>query len=86
MINCHVAKKFHYGINLLNSWVEMMAPVFSRAAWKCVWHMIQVLQLVIKLQISRDIFRLDTFQCAHGYIFSDLIDCWENLPCVLQFW
>ncbi|PON79873.1 hypothetical protein TorRG33x02_234920 [Trema orientale] len=22
-------------------WVEMMAPVFSRAAWKCVWHMIQ---------------------------------------------
>ncbi|XP_078166981.1 uncharacterized protein LOC144561761 isoform X1 [Carex rostrata] len=22
-------------------WVEMMAPVFSRAAWKCVWHLIQ---------------------------------------------
>ncbi|EXB80395.1 hypothetical protein L484_010964 [Morus notabilis] len=22
-------------------WVEMMAPVFSRAAWQCVWHMIQ---------------------------------------------
>ncbi|KAJ4798296.1 hypothetical protein LUZ62_049542 [Rhynchospora pubera] len=22
-------------------WVEMMAPVFSRAAWRCVWHMIQ---------------------------------------------
>ncbi|KAL9297038.1 hypothetical protein ACSQ67_022934 [Phaseolus vulgaris] len=23
-------------------WVEMMAPVFSRAAWRCVWYMIQV--------------------------------------------
>ncbi|XP_042471255.1 uncharacterized protein LOC122053317 [Zingiber officinale] len=22
-------------------WIEMMAPVFSRAAWRCVWHMIQ---------------------------------------------
>lgn len=22
-------------------WVEMMAPVFSRDAWRCVWHMVQ---------------------------------------------
>uniref|UniRef100_A0A0E0JSV4 Uncharacterized protein n=1 Tax=Oryza punctata TaxID=4537 RepID=A0A0E0JSV4_ORYPU len=22
-------------------WVEMMVPVFSRAAWRCSWHMIQ---------------------------------------------
>ncbi|XP_066313184.1 uncharacterized protein [Miscanthus floridulus] len=22
-------------------WVEMMVPVFSRAAWRCAWHMIQ---------------------------------------------
>ncbi|XP_058007160.1 uncharacterized protein LOC110650723 isoform X5 [Hevea brasiliensis] len=22
-------------------WVEMMAPVFSKAAWRCVWYMIQ---------------------------------------------
>ncbi|XVF30344.1 hypothetical protein REPUB_Repub16aG0048900 [Reevesia pubescens] len=22
-------------------WIEMMAPVFSRAAWQCVWYMIQ---------------------------------------------
>ena len=22
--------------------VEIMAPVFSREAWRCVWHMIQV--------------------------------------------
>ncbi|GAB2282389.1 hypothetical protein Dimus_016934 [Dionaea muscipula] len=22
-------------------WVEMMAPVFSRASWRCTWHMIQ---------------------------------------------
>ncbi|EPS68506.1 hypothetical protein M569_06262, partial [Genlisea aurea] len=22
-------------------WVEMMAPVFSRSAWRCVWYMIQ---------------------------------------------
>ncbi|XVE67507.1 hypothetical protein DITRI_Ditri08aG0166600 [Diplodiscus trichospermus] len=24
-----------------HSWVEMMAPVFSRAAWRCAWYMIQ---------------------------------------------
>ncbi|XLT05872.1 hypothetical protein HN51_044621 [Arachis hypogaea] len=23
-------------------WIEMMAPIFSRAAWHCVWYMIQV--------------------------------------------
>lgn len=23
-------------------WIEMMAPVFSKAAWRCVWYMIQV--------------------------------------------
>ncbi|KAJ7978256.1 Lysine ketoglutarate reductase trans-splicing-like protein, putative (DUF707) [Quillaja saponaria] len=22
-------------------WIEMMAPVFSRAAWRCIWYMIQ---------------------------------------------
>ncbi|KAF6148050.1 hypothetical protein GIB67_024225, partial [Kingdonia uniflora] len=22
-------------------WVEMMAPIFSREAWHCTWHMIQ---------------------------------------------
>ncbi|XP_031383144.1 uncharacterized protein LOC116197214 isoform X2 [Punica granatum] len=22
-------------------WVEMMAPVFSKAAWRCAWHMVQ---------------------------------------------
>lgn len=32
------------------SWVEMMAPVFSRAAWRCVWHMIQVLTRSTSLQ------------------------------------
>ncbi|CAI9101515.1 OLC1v1038855C1 [Oldenlandia corymbosa var. corymbosa] len=26
---------------LLCRWVEMMAPVFSRAAWRCTWYMIQ---------------------------------------------
>ncbi|GMN33219.1 hypothetical protein TIFTF001_004037 [Ficus carica] len=29
------------GIKLVGSWVEMMAPVFTQVAWKCVWHMIQ---------------------------------------------
>ncbi|KAL4356870.1 hypothetical protein AHAS_Ahas09G0129900 [Arachis hypogaea] len=23
-------------------WIEMMAPIFSRAAWHCGWYMIQV--------------------------------------------
>lgn len=26
----------------MNRFVEIMAPVFSRDAWRCVWHMIQV--------------------------------------------
>ncbi|THG04515.1 hypothetical protein TEA_010706 [Camellia sinensis var. sinensis] len=25
----------------VHSWVEMMAPVFSRAAWRCAWYMLQ---------------------------------------------
>ncbi|KAG6509784.1 hypothetical protein ZIOFF_027789 [Zingiber officinale] len=25
----------------IHRWIEMMAPVFSRASWRCVWHMIQ---------------------------------------------
>lgn len=33
---------YFYSIFVLNRWVEMMAPVFSRAAWRCVWYMIQV--------------------------------------------
>ncbi|PRQ44349.1 hypothetical protein RchiOBHm_Chr3g0478281 [Rosa chinensis] len=24
-----------------NLWIELMAPVFSQAAWRCVWYMIQ---------------------------------------------
>lgn len=28
-----------------NRFVEIMAPVFSREAWRCVWHMIQVLKI-----------------------------------------
>ncbi|RRT82107.1 hypothetical protein B296_00001043 [Ensete ventricosum] len=28
--------------NPLNRFVEIMATVFSRDAWRCVWHMIQV--------------------------------------------
>jgi hypothetical protein len=33
-----------YGNNMgppCAGWVEMMVPVFSRAAWRCAWHMIQ---------------------------------------------
>ena len=29
-------------INMYDRWVEMMAPVFSSASWRCAWHMIQV--------------------------------------------
>jgi hypothetical protein len=28
--------------NLIRRFVEIMATVFSRDAWRCVWHMIQV--------------------------------------------
>jgi hypothetical protein len=34
------------------SFVEIMAPVFSRDAWRCVWHMIQVRLSVILLLVS----------------------------------
>lgn len=27
---------------LYAAFIEIMAPVFSRDAWRCVWHMIQV--------------------------------------------
>ncbi|XP_043816003.1 uncharacterized protein LOC110622981 isoform X5 [Manihot esculenta] len=27
--------------SIVHRWVEMMAPVFSKAAWRCVWYMIQ---------------------------------------------
>jgi len=39
------------GIFILPSyrWVEMMAPVFSSAAWRCAWHMIQVCQFFMLL-------------------------------------
>ena len=29
-------------IHLMYRFVEIMAPVFSKDAWRCVWHMIQV--------------------------------------------
>ncbi|KAH0854849.1 hypothetical protein HID58_037110, partial [Brassica napus] len=29
------------GLHVLRIFVEIMAPVFSRDAWRCVWHMIQ---------------------------------------------
>ncbi|KAL8152176.1 hypothetical protein V2J09_009936 [Rumex salicifolius] len=28
-------------LHLLHRWVEVMAPVFSRASWRCAWHLIQ---------------------------------------------
>jgi hypothetical protein len=42
--------------------VEMMAPVFSRAAWRCTWHMIQVFHMfeLIMLQTHEDHQHLDT--------------------------
>ncbi|XP_050384272.1 uncharacterized protein LOC126800891 isoform X2 [Argentina anserina] len=27
--------------SVVHRWIELMAPVFSRAAWRCVWYMIQ---------------------------------------------
>lgn len=32
---------------LSSRFVEIMAPVFSREAWRCVWHMIQVVVSLI---------------------------------------
>ncbi|KAI7732915.1 hypothetical protein M8C21_010639, partial [Ambrosia artemisiifolia] len=35
------SKSFLFGLST-GKWVEMMAPVFSKEAWQCVWYMIQV--------------------------------------------
>lgn len=36
------------GIGFVNGrFVEIMAPVFSRDAWRCVWHMLQVFSIFI---------------------------------------
>lgn len=39
-------------INLLGRWIEVMAPVFSKAAWRCVWYMIQVSSLTKQQEID----------------------------------
>lgn len=41
----------------------MMAPVFSRVAWRCVWHMIQVCKnvLVIYVTYVSECFNLSQF-------------------------
>ncbi|XP_020584411.1 uncharacterized protein LOC110027362 isoform X1 [Phalaenopsis equestris] len=31
----------HHRPSMHASWVKMMAPVFSKAAWRCAWHLIQ---------------------------------------------
>lgn len=35
--------------SFVNRFIEIMAPVFSRNAWRCVWHMIQVYSLICGL-------------------------------------
>lgn len=37
-----VAPSFDGSVPCTCSFIEIMAPVFSRDAWRCVWHMIQV--------------------------------------------
>jgi len=34
----------------------MMAPVFSRAAWRCVWYMIQVHHFVSSMWLRKHCF------------------------------
>ncbi|XP_028065000.1 uncharacterized protein LOC114268094 isoform X1 [Camellia sinensis] len=43
---CCLEKKTSFILNaikqiLSRSWVELMAPVFSKAAWRCAWYMLQ---------------------------------------------
>ncbi|CAN1345228.1 hypothetical protein LINPERPRIM_LOCUS40309 [Linum perenne] len=37
----------------VHRFVEMMAPVFSKASWRCVWHMFQVFLLLVVLPQTR---------------------------------
>lgn len=42
MMNCQCFPLNIVIWDYLRRWVEMMAPAFSKAAWQCVWYMIQV--------------------------------------------
>lgn len=62
-------------------WIEMMAPVFSRPAWRCVWYMIQVhhsdlLMLLLSFTISITLQRLHIYSLSVVY-FTEWLD-----PCM----
>ncbi|CDP11759.1 unnamed protein product [Coffea canephora] len=39
--HCQIEELSHRTSHSNSTFVEIMAPVFSRDAWRCVWHMIQ---------------------------------------------
>ncbi|RWW32474.1 hypothetical protein BHE74_00045304 [Ensete ventricosum] len=59
----------------MNRFVEIMAPVFSRDAWRCVWHMIQVRQSIsITLHSS---WSLSQLKCNYWLLSqNDLVHGW----------
>lgn len=78
---------------LIYRWVEGMAPVFSKSAWQCVWHLIQV--DFIFIWFLNHVAYLNLY-CARQYdcfSFSDpqvlsmncTISCSIRCPCVSLF-
>ncbi|ONM24392.1 bromodomain 4 [Zea mays] len=76
-----------------SGWVEGMAPVFSKYAWQCVWHLIQVNFVLIC--ILNHVAHL-TFYCTRQYVCFSSSDpqilsmsCtkWYSIrfPCVMLF-
>ena len=58
----------------------MMAPVFSRAAWRCVWHMIQVCSRCLILPYISQYSPLHSSFLKHitfmNIVQNDLIHAW----------
>ncbi|KAF7134651.1 hypothetical protein RHSIM_Rhsim08G0115400 [Rhododendron simsii] len=57
MVNCFV----DYLLLKIHRFVEIMAPVFSRGAWHCVWHLIQVQNIIFMFSYCSPPFKLSSW-------------------------
>ncbi|KAF6157102.1 hypothetical protein GIB67_041563, partial [Kingdonia uniflora] len=89
--NSSITRIIFHRIVIWCRWVEIMAPIFSREAWRCTWYMIQYMGVVIPNAYGscaiHNIFFI-TFQfevhfwsafALTGYLFfsqNDLIYAW----------
>lgn len=65
----------------MSRFVEIMATVFSRDAWRCVWHMIQVYNSYLCLTnlfclLYWPLYSLASFKMLHFLLQNDLVHGW----------